>query len=145
MKKEKRRMTKEQKINFLVVPITLVVVGIVTVILLVCKQDWKYYLIGGLLGLMCHGLMVKQNARMTRMTKVDPLHTAFNPKKSAILWYALRFSLVIVVFVVLGFLAKDKPRIDFVVSMIVALAGYITSKIIFLIMLICFREKVVKE
>ncbi len=140
-------MTKDQKINFLVVPISIGIIGIVTLILFLCKQYdlCKYYVIGGMLGLMCHGLMVKQNARLTRMTKVDPLHTAFNPKKSAILWYALRFSLVIVVFVVLGFLAKDKPRIDFVVSMIVALAGYITSKIIFLIMLICFREKVVKE
>ena len=111
-------MTKDQKINFLVVPISLAVIGIVTLILFLCKQEWKYYLIGGMLGLMCHGLMVKQNARMTRMTKVDPLHTAFNPKKSAILWYALRFLLVLVVFVVLGYLAKDKPRVEFVVSML---------------------------
>ena len=138
-------MTKDQKINFLVVPITLAVVGIVTLILFLCKQDWKYYLIGGMLGLMCHGLMVKQNARMLRMTRLDPTHTTYNPKKSTILWYLLRFSLVLVVFVVLGFLAKDKPRTQFVISMLIALGGYITLKIIFLIILLCFREKVVKE
>jgi len=138
-------MTRDQKINFLVVPITLAVVGIVALILFLCKQDWKYYLIGGMLGLMCHGLMVKQNARMTRMTKLDPTHTAFNPKKSTILWYLLRFVLVLVVFVVLGFLAKDKPRQEFVISMLIALGGYMTLKIIFIIMLLCFREKVVKE
>jgi hypothetical protein len=61
------------------------------------------------------------------------------------LWYLLRFALVLVVFVVLGFLAKDKPRKDFVISMIIALAGYLTLKVIFLIMLLCIREKVVKE
>ena len=138
-------MTRDQKINFLVVPITLAVVGIVALILFLCKQDWKYYLIGGMLGLMCHGLMVKQNARMTRMTKLDPTHTSFNPKKSTILWYLLRFVLVLVVFVVLGFLAKDKPRQEFVISMLIALGGYMTLKIIFIIMLLCFREKVVKE
>ena len=138
-------MTRDQKINFLVVPITLAVVGIVTLILFLCKQDWKYYLIGGMLGLMCHGLMVKQNARMTRMTKLDPTHTTFNPKKSTILWYLLRFALVLVVFVVLGFLAKDRERKDFVISMLIALGGYMTLKVIFIIMLMCVREKVVKE
>jgi len=138
-------MTRDQKINFLVVPITIAIVGIVTLILALCKQDWKYYLIGGMLGLMCHGLMVKQNARMLRMTRLDPTHTTYNPKKSTILWYLLRFALVLVVFVVLGFLAKDKPRKDFVISMIIALAGYLTLKVIFLIMLLCIREKVVKE
>ncbi len=138
-------MTKDQKINFLVVPITLGVVGIITLVLFLCGQDWKYYLIGGMLGLMCHGLMVKQNARMLRMTKLDPTQTVFNPKKSSILWYLLRFVLVLVVFVVLGFLAKDKPRQEFVISMLIALGGYLTLKIIFLIILLCFREKVVKE
>ena len=141
-------MTRDQKINFLVVPITLAIVGIVTLVLFLCKQDWKYYLIGGMLGLMCHGLMVKQNARMMRMTKLDPTNTVFNPKKSTILWYLLRFGLVLVVFVVLGFLAKDKPREpinEFVISMLIALGGYITLKIVFLIILLCFRKKVVKE
>ena len=89
--------------------------------------------------------MVKQNARMTRMTKLDPTHTTFNPKKSTILWYLLRFALVLVVFVVLGFLAKDRERKDFVISMLIALGGYMTLKVIFIIMLMCVREKVVKE
>lgn len=138
-------MTKEQKINFLVVPITLVVVGIITVILLVCKLNWKYYLIGGLLSLLTHGLMVKQNARMTRMVKLDPEHETYNPKRSALLWYFLRFGLVLVIFVVLGYLAKDYERNEFILSMILALAGYATLKIIFIILILIFREKVVKE
>ncbi len=138
-------MTKDQKINFIVVLITLVIIGIVTLVLFLCKQEWKYYLIGGMLGLMCHGLMVKQNARATRMMKLDPNQTAFNPKKSAILWYLLRFVLVLGIFAVLGYFAKDKPRVELVISMLIALAGYMTIKIVFLIVLLCFREKVVKE
>ena len=141
-------MTRDQKINFIVVPITLLIVGIVTLVLfLVGKNEvwWKYYLIGGMLGLMCHGLMVKQNARTIRMTKLDPTGTVFYPKKSAMLWYALRFALVVTVLVVLGFLAPKDLREKFVISMLSALGGYLTLKVIFLIILLCFREKVVKE
>lgn len=138
-------MTRDQKINFIVVPVTLVIIGIVTLVLVLTKQEWKYYLIGGMLGLMCHGLMVKQNARISRMSKLDPTETVFHPKKSAMLWYALRFALVVTVFVVLGFLAPKDPREKFVISMLIALGGYLTLKIVFLIILLCFREKVVKE
>jgi len=138
-------MTRDQKINFIVVPISLLVIGIVTIILVITKQEWRYYLIGGMLGLMCHGLMVKQNARMSRMTKLDPNQTVFHPKKSALLWFLLRFVLVVTVFVVLGFLAPKDPREKFVISMLIALGGYLTLKVIFLIILLCFREKVVKE
>lgn len=138
-------MTKDQKINFIVVPISLLAIGIITLILFLTKQEWKFYLIGGFLGLMCHGLMVKQNARISRMTKLDPTQTVFNPKKSAILWYLLRFVLVIAVFVVLGFLAPKDPRQKFVISMLIALGGYLTIKILFFIILLSYREKVVKE
>lgn len=138
-------LTKEEKINFLVVPITILVVGIVTVILAVTGLNWKYYLIGGFLGLLTHGLMVKQNARLTRMVKLDPEHKTFNPKTSSILWYFLRFIVVAAVFVVLGFLIKDKEQTEKIVSMILALAGYATLKIIFLICILIFREKVIKE
>ena len=61
------------------------------------------------------------------------------------LWYALRFALVVTVLVVLGFLAPKDPREKFVISMLSALGGYLTLKVIFLIILLCFREKVVKE
>lgn len=138
-------LTKEEKINFLVVPISILVIGIVTMILVFTNQNWKYYLIGGALGLLTHGLMVKQNARMTRMVKLDPEHTTFNPKRSSILWYFLRFGVVAVVLVVLGFLIKDKEQTEKVISMILALAGYATLKIIFLICILIFREKVIKE
>ena len=75
-------MTKEMKINFIVVPITLLIVLTATLIILnVTPKEynlWKYYLIGSMLGLMTHGMMVKQNARIARLSKADPI--GFSPK-----------------------------------------------------------------
>ena len=134
-------MTREQKINFFVVPISFVLAIIITVVLVVTKQDWKYYLIGVLLGLMTHGMMVKQNARLVRLNKLDPNHTTFNPRKSAILWFALRFLLVAGVFVVLGLLAKDEERTVLVAKMLYALAGYVTVKVVFIILLLTMKNR----
>ena len=129
-------MTMEQKINFFVVPISAVLAIIITVVLVLTKQDWKYYLIGVLLGLMTHGMMVKQNARLVRLNKLDPNHTTFNPRKSAILWFLLRFLLVAGVLVVLGLLARNDERTVLVAKMLVAGGGYVTVKIVFIILLI---------
>ena len=134
-------MTREQKINFMVVPISFVLAAIVVVVLVLTKQDWKYYLIGVLLGLMTHGMMVKQNARLVRLTKLDPNHTTFNPRKSAMMWFLLRFVLVAGVFVVLALLAKDEERMTLVIKMLVALAGYITVKVVFIILLLTIKKR----
>ncbi|MBQ9449028.1 MAG: hypothetical protein IJU60_04055 [Acholeplasmatales bacterium] len=134
-------MTREQKINFFVVPISAVLAIIITVVLVLTKQDWKYYLIGVLLGLMTHGMMVKQNARLVRLNKLDPNHTTFNPRKSAILWFLLRFLLVAGVLVVLGLLARNDERTVLVAKMLVAGGGYVTVKIVFIILLLTMKKK----
>lgn len=134
-------MTREQKINFFVVPISAVLAIIITVILVLTKQDWKYYLIGVLLGLMTHGMMVKQNARLVRLNKLDPNHTTFNPHKSAILWFLLRFLLVAGVLVVLGLLARNDERTVLVAKMLVAGGGYVTVKIVFIILLLTIKKR----
>lgn len=134
-------MTREQKINFFVVPISAVLAIIITVVLVLTKQDWKYYLIGVLLGLMTHGMMVKQNARLVRLNKLDPNHTTFNPRKSAILWFLLRFLLVAGVLVVLGLLARNDERTVLVAKMLVAGGGYVTVKIVFIILLLTIKKK----
>ncbi len=134
-------MTREQKINFFVVPISIVLAGIITVVLVLTKQDWKYYLIGVLLGLMTHGMMVKQNARLVRLTKLDPNHTTFNPRKSAILWFLLRFVLVAGVLVILGLLARNDERPVLVIKMLVAAGGYITVKIVFIVLLLTIKKR----
>lgn len=134
-------MTRDQKINFMVVPISFVLATIVLIILLVTKQDWKYYLIGVLLGLMTHGMMVKQNARLVRLTKLDPEHTTFNPKKSALLWFLLRFVLVAGVFVILALLAKDLERSVLIIKMLIALGGYVSVKLVFIVLLLTIKDK----
>ena len=90
---------------------------------------------------MTHGMMVKQNARLVRLNKLDPNHTTFNPRKSALLWFALRFLLVAGVFVVLGLLAKDNERTVLVTKMLIAGGGYVTVKIVFIILLLTLKNR----
>lgn len=144
-------MDRKFKAHVLVVPITIVIAAIVTILLAVLIKGearrfyWMYYLIGTLLGLMTHGLLVKQNARTMRYNRIDPEHKVFNPKKSAVLWFLLRFVLMAAVVACLGYLVKDESKTIIVVSMLLAIGGYLTSKIIFIACLLSIREKVKKE
>lgn len=139
------KMTREMLINFIVVPITLLLVLTVTIILLVVTPKemnlWRYYLIGSMLGLMTHGMMVKQNARISRLTKADPL---FSPKKSARLWFMLRMFLVASILVICALIAKfyeESSTETLVIKLIVALAGYMTLKIVFITTTVLFLLK----
>ena len=71
-----KKVSDDFKINVMVVPITLFIVIIVTLLLVFLTPKnydlWKFYLIGSLLGLMLHGMMVKENARLKRFNKLDP-------------------------------------------------------------------------
>ena len=135
----------ENKANLLAVPITLVLVATGTIILAVLKFGWVYFLIGALVGLMNHGLMLKQSYRITRYTELDPEGKTLNPKKTALIWYLLRVLVFVAVFVALVFkadIANDKMGIWYVV---LALAGYLLTRIVFIIFLIIGRKKVDKE
>lgn len=135
----------ENKANLLAVPITLVAVATVTIILAVLKFGWVYFLIGSLVGLMNHGLMLKQSYRMARYAELDPEGKTLNPKKTALVWYLLRVLVFVGVFVALVFkadIANDKMGIWYVV---LALAGYLLCRIIFIIFLLIGRKKVDKE
>ena len=135
----------ENKAKLLAVPITLLVVITITIILAVLKFGWVYFLIGSLVGLMNHGLMLKQSYRITRYAELDPEGKTLNPKKTALIWYLLRVLVFVAVFVALVFkadVANDKMGIWYVV---LALAGYLLCRIIFIIFLIIGRKKVDKE
>ena len=80
----------ENKAKLLAVPITLLVVITITIILAVLKFGWVYFLIGSLVGLMNHGLMLKQSYRIQRYAELDPEGKTLNPKKTALIWYLLR-------------------------------------------------------
>ncbi len=135
----------ENKANLLAVPITLAFVALGTIILAILKFGWVYFLIGALVGLMNHGLMLKQSYRITRYAELDPEGKTLNPKKTALIWYLMRVLVFVAVFVALVFkadVANDKMGIWYVV---LALAGYLLCRIIFIIFLIIGRKKVDKE
>ena len=135
----------ENKANLLAVPITLVAVATGTIILAVVKFGWVYFLIGALVGLMNHGLMLKQSYRIARYAELDPEGKTLNPKKTALIWYLLRILVFVGVFIALVFKAdvrNDKMGIWYVV---LALAGYLMCRIIFIIFLYIGRKKVDKE
>lgn len=133
------------KIDLLVVPITFVVAGIITIILAATGQKWDYYLIGTLVALMNHGLLVKQTARLTRMAKLDPEHKLYSPKKTVALWYFLRVLVFVSVFAVLVYKSNFRENSSAIWYIVTALGGYMTYKVIFIILALTFREKVIKE
>ncbi len=139
-------MPKELKIKYLVVPISILLIAIVTVILAVTtKNGWRYYLIGGALGLLTHGLMIKETARVARMAK-DPL---FNGRKSAILWFLVRMLVVAGVFVGVAFVSKEDlnnpDKTNLVIDLVITLAGYMTVKIVFIISVLILKKIEKKE
>lgn len=140
-------MNQNQKINYLAVPITLGIATLITIILAVCGQNWKYFLIGVMTSCLTHGLMVKQNHRMTRMLQLDPEHKVFKPKKSAILWYLLRMLVTFAIFgALVGLSGIREDRTKALISILIALGGYMVLKVVFIILLLTTnKKKEVKE
>lgn len=131
--------------NYLIVPISFLITGIVTIILAICKFGWYYYLIGSLVGVMCHALLVRQTYKMERYAKLDPEGTTLNPKRTALLGLGSRFILFIAVFLVLilkADIATNKSNIWFIV---IAFLGYLTVKLVTIIVLLIFSRKKVVE
>lgn len=139
------KMTKDQKISYLIVPITLGIVLVVALVLGLLDLAWKYYLIGAMVSLLCHGLMVKQNARLEKFAKLDPEGKVYNPKRSALLWFLLRILVTFGVFGVLILMSNIKNNPNAIIDILIALAGYMTLKIVFIVLLVVNREKVKNE
>lgn len=130
------------KNNLLVVPITLLIVTIVTIVLAILKLGWYYYLVGALVGLMNHGLLVKQSHRMARLAAYDPKGEIHNPKKTALLGIGLRFIVFIAVFIVLAIKANISINKNNIWLIIIAFLGYLTLKLVLIITLLITRKKV---
>lgn len=136
-------MKKKMIINNIAAPIALLLVGIITLILFLCDLNWKYYLIGAMLGFLVHGMMLKQSYRMERMAKLDPEKTFFNPKKSSISWLLIRMLVTVGVFGVLAYLSiSENGKKQGIVDLLIALGGFLTLKAVFIIGILLIREKV---
>ena len=136
-------MKKKMIVNNIAAPIALLLVGVVTLILFLCDVNWKFYLIGAMLGFLVHGMLLKQSYKMERMAKLDPEQTFFNPKKSSISWLALRMVVTVAVFAALAYLSiSENGKKQGVIDVLIALAGFITLKVVFIIGVLLTREKV---
>ena len=133
------------KANYLVVPVALGVVTIVTIILAIVKFGWYYYLIGALVGLMNHGLLLKQSYRIERYAKLDPEGKTLNPKRTALIWFLLRVLVLAAVFAALIYKATPWTDSNGIWYIILAVIGYTTIKVIFIIFLLISKKKVIEE
>ena len=133
------------KANYLVVPVALGVVTIVTIILAIVKFGWYYYLIGALVGLMNHGLLLKQFYRIRRYAKLDPEGKTLNPKRTALIWFLLRVLVLAAVFAALIYKATPWTDSNGIWYIILAVIGYTTIKVIFIIFLLISKKKVIEE
>ncbi len=129
------------KANYLVVPITLLVATIVTIVLAICKLGWNYYLVGTMTALLNHGLLVKQSFRIERFAKLDPEGTTLKPKRTVALWSLLRVIVFIAVFVSLAFKVDLANNKDGIWLLITAFAGFLTLKLVLIVCFLVFREK----
>ena len=134
-------MLLKTKANYLYAPVTIVVVAIVTICLVIFKQPWSYYLIGALTALLNHGIMIKTSFRIKRYAELDPKGQTLSAKKLMLLSYLIRSLLVLGVFIALAFKADFNADYKLAaIRLVVALAGFVTVKAIFVIFLIAFRD-----
>ena len=122
------------------IPIVLVIIAIVMTILYFCKLEFIYYLFGGLIGLLTHMLMLIENRSMYNTISTDIGRATFHPKKSSILWYLLRFLVVIGCIVLIAFLADLKNNPHRLQIVILLICGYLTVKILFILNLVFLKE-----
>lgn len=132
---------KNLKANLFVTPISILVGGIVTLVLVLTKQEWSYYLIMLMVGLLNHGLFLKQSNRIANMTKLDPEGKTFNPQKETMTGYVIRMALFVVVFACLVYKADIKNNPNGLFTCLLAGLGYLTYRLIFLICILIFRDK----
>ena len=132
----------ELKSKYLVIPITLAIVAIVTIILAIVGIGWYYYLLGALVGVMCHALLIRQNTKLQHYAELDPEGKKLKPKSLAVSGLLSRFGLFIAVFLVLVYKASVQTEHNMIVLVLIAFAGYLTLKAILIITLLLDRKKV---
>lgn len=132
----------ELKNKYLVVPITILIVGIVTIILAIVGIGWYYYLLGALVGIMCHALLIRQSAKIERLTQLDPEGTKINPRSLYIPGLLARFGVFISVFLVLAYKASTQTEHNMILLILIAFFGYLTLKAVLIVTLLLYRKKV---
>lgn len=130
-----------RKANYFIVPITLIVAIITTIILAVLKLGWTYYLVGVMTSLLNYGLLVKQTFRIERYAKLDPEGKTLNPKKTVAIWSFLRILVFVGVFISLAFKSDIINNKEAIWLLITAFAGYLTLKVVLVLCFLFIKDK----
>lgn len=130
------------KIDYYIVPVTLVIGAIVTIILAILHLGWNYYLIGLFTSLLTHGMIIKQNYKLSKFAAEDPEKKLYNPKKVVYSGYLIRSLVFIAVFAVIIYTCRIWETKDNIWLVVTALAGFLTLKIALIGGYLIFRKKV---
>ena len=130
----------EKKSNLFTILLTLLFLIIVSTILGLCKLLWWYYSFGVIIGVLTHLLMLIQNKRFFQIQKNDIEKVVYSPKKDSFLWYGLRILVIIILLVGIYFLSKWLYPERLLEITLMVLGGYMTVKVIFILMLLIFKE-----
>ena len=130
----------EKKSNLFTILLTLLFLIIVSTILGLCKLLWWYYSFGVIIGVLTHLLMLIQNKRFFQIQKNDIEKAVYSPKKDSFLWYGLRILVIIILLVGIYFLSKWLYPKRLLEITLMVLGGYMTVKVIFILMLLIFKE-----
>ena len=134
---------KKLTLNYLVVPGSWIVGGIVALILGLCGLDWFSYLIGLFTGLLNFGLMLKSSRKFAKLAELDPTVASIQARKYSMGGVAVRLLVVAGVFTAL-FFKNVYGRTDEAGywTLVIALGGYVTIKIILIAVYLIFGKKV---
>lgn len=130
-----------EKSNKITLYLSFTLILITSAILALCKLLFWYYSIGAILSIITHLLMMIQNKRFLRIQSNDVEKALYSPKKDTILWYGLRILVIALVLVGLVFLAKYQNPNRMLECVILTLSGYMTVKVIFILILILYKER----
>lgn len=132
------------KVDYYIVPVSLLIGTIVTIVLAILHLGWYYYLIGLFTSLLTHGMLIKQNYHLQRLALEEKEAVTYNPKKIAYKGYLLRLLVFGAVFFVVIYKLKDDLKGN-AWLIITTLCGYLTLKVVLIFGYLLFRKKVDKE
>jgi hypothetical protein len=137
---KEKRMDHEKRSNLFTLFISVILLFVVSAILALCRLLWFYYSLGAILSIFTHLLMMIQNRRFFRIQQNDVEKVTYAPKKDSFLWYGLRILVIASYLVGLVFLAKALNPNDMLECVLLTLAGFMTVKVVFILILIFYKE-----
>ena len=114
---------------------------IATIVLILLKLEWYYFLYGLSLSIITHTLMIIQNKKMYEMAQNKYNMFEIRPRRYVFLWYLLKSLAVIGFSIGIVFIADLFNNSNAIRIIFIYLFGYLSLKIIFVILLITNKER----